>query len=86
MGLMKNQIPPILLEDNHLLAFAKPAGVATAPPAMVGELTLADLAQLYLKTSYRKPGNVYLGVVHRLDRPTSGVVLFTRTSKAAARL
>ena len=86
MGLMKNQIPPSLLEDNHLLAFAKPAGVATAPPAMVGELTLADLAQLYLTTSYRKPGNVYLGVVHRLDRPTSGVVLFTRTSKAAARL
>lgn len=80
------QLPQPILEDNHLLAYCKPAGIATAPPARPDESTLADLAQQYLKTSYQKPGNVYLGVVHRLDRPTSGVVLFARTSKAAARL
>ena len=86
MSLMTQPIPPILLQDNHLLAFHKPAGLATSPPANAVEITLANLAQKYLKATYQKPGNVYLGVVHRLDRPTSGVVLFTRTSKAAARL
>ena len=83
---MGRNLPRILLEDNHLLAVNKPAGLATAPPAEPGEMTLAEIAKDYLKEVYQKPGNVYLGVVHRLDRPTSGVVLFARTSKAAARL
>lgn len=83
---MGHRLPTPILEDNHLLAFCKPAGLATAPPADPGEVTLSELAQGYLKEVYQKPGNVYLGVVHRLDRPTSGLVLFARTSKAAARL
>lgn len=74
----------ILFEDNHCLAVVKPAGLATqAPP---GIASLESLAKAYLKEKYHKPGNVYLGVPHRLDRPVSGVVLFARNSKAANRL
>lgn len=76
--------PVILLEDNHLLAIDKPAGLPTAPPASVD--TAADWAKGFLKTRHCKPGNVYLGVVHRLDRPTSGVLLFAKTGKAASRI
>jgi 23S rRNA pseudouridine1911/1915/1917 synthase len=77
--------PVVLFEDNHCLAVAKPAplltqGVPAGPP------TLEGWAKDYLRTKYGKPGNVYLGVPHRLDRPVSGVVLFARNSKAAARL
>ncbi len=75
----------VLYEDNHCLAVAKPAGV---PSAHFGgrEPTLDHLVKAYLKERYGKPGNVFLGVVHRLDKPVSGVLLFARTSKAAARL
>lgn len=74
----------ILLEDNHCLAVVKPAGLPTqAPP---GIASLEAEAKAYLKEKYQKPGNVYLGVPHRLDRPVSGVVLFARNSKAADRL
>lgn len=77
--------PPILYEDNHLLALNKPAGLATmGTPA--GVPTLLTLAAAYLREQYAKPGNVYLGVVSRLDAPTTGVVLLARTSKAARRL
>lgn len=75
----------ILFEDNHLLAAIKPAGLLTAGDR-TGDVTLFALAQKYLKEKYNKPGNVYLGLVHRLDRPVSGVILFARTSKAAGRL
>ncbi len=75
----------ILYEDNHCLAINKPAGLLTQGDA-TGEPCLLDEAGAYLKTKYAKPGNVFLGLVHRLDRPTSGVVLLARTSKAAARL
>lgn len=75
----------ILHEDNHLLAVDKPAGVPTVPDAS-GDRSLLDEAKAYLKAKYDKPGEVFLGVVHRLDRPVSGVVLFARTSKAASRL
>lgn len=75
----------ILYEDNHCLAVAKPAGWLTMGDA-TGDRTLVDAAKAYLKTKYVKPGAVFLGVVHRLDRPVSGIVLFARTSKAAARL
>ena len=75
----------ILYEDNHCLAVAKPSGVVSTH--FQGEEETVDrLLKAYLKEKYQKPGNVFLGVVHRLDRPVSGVLLFARTSKAAARL
>jgi len=75
----------ILYEDNHLLAVAKPAGLATIG-VTEEEPSLAKSAKKYLKAKYQKPGNVYLGVMSRLDAVVTGVVLFARTSKAAARL
>ena len=75
----------ILFEDNHCLAVNKPAGLLTQGDA-TGEPTLLDWARASLKARFHKPGNVFVGLVHRLDRPTSGVVLLARTSKAASRL
>ena len=75
----------IIHEDNHLLAVAKPAGLLSQGDAS-GHPSLVDLARAYLKERYDKPGNAYVGLVHRLDRNASGVVLLARTSKAAARL
>ena len=75
----------ILFEDNHCLALNKPAGWPTTHFDGTEE-TVDRLAKAYLKEKHGKPGNVFLGVVHRLDKPTSGVLLFARTSKAAARL
>lgn len=75
----------ILYEDNHLLAINKPAGLPTMGAA-AGQDSLAESAKRYLKQKYQKPGRVYLGIVSRLDAPVTGVVLFARTSKAAARL
>lgn len=75
----------VLYEDNHCLAALKPAGMLTAGDR-TGDVSLLELARQYIKEKYNKPGNVYLGLVHRLDRPVSGVVLFARTSKSAARL
>jgi 23S rRNA pseudouridine1911/1915/1917 synthase len=77
--------PEILYEDNHCLAVFKPAGVLTTH-FQGREETLDRAVKRYLKEKYQKPGNVFVGVVHRLDRPVSGVLLFARTSKAAARL
>jgi 23S rRNA pseudouridine1911/1915/1917 synthase len=75
----------ILFEDNHCLAVVKPSGVLSTHYEGREE-TLDRAVKAYLKEKYHKPGNVFLGVVHRLDRPVSGVLLFARTSKAAARL
>lgn len=75
----------ILYEDNHVLAVNKPAGIVTQGAAS-DEPSLVQLAKQYIKTRYRKPGNVYLGVVSRLDARVTGAVVFARTSKAAARL
>ncbi|MBY0230549.1 MAG: RNA pseudouridine synthase [Gemmataceae bacterium] len=75
----------ILYEDNHCLAILKAAGRVSAH-FQGREQTLDRDAKAYLKDKYQKPGNVFLGVVHRLDKPVSGVLLFARTSKAAARL
>ncbi len=75
----------ILYEDNHCVALNKPAGWLTAH-AGDDEETIHRLIKEYLKEKYHKPGNVYLGVVHRLDKPVSGCLLFARTSKAAGRL
>jgi 23S rRNA pseudouridine1911/1915/1917 synthase len=78
----------ILFEDNHCLVVAKPAGLLTqgVPTDRKGIPTLESHAKAYLKERYHKPGNVYLGVPHRLDRPVSGVVVFARNTKAARRL
>lgn len=75
----------ILYEDNHLLAVNKPAGVPTQGDES-GDPALVDLVREDIRVRYAKPGNVFVGLVHRLDRPVSGVVLFAKTSKAASRL
>ncbi len=74
----------ILFEDNHVIAVAKPAGLLTQGAGTAP--SLEGMVKEYLKERYHKAGNVYLGIPHRLDRPVSGVVLFARSSKAAARL
>lgn len=75
----------VLFEDNHLLVMVKPAGMLTQADR-TGDICLMDLARRYLAQKYKKPGDVYLGLVHRLDRPVGGVIVFARTSKAASRL
>ena len=75
----------ILYEDNHCLAVAKPGGCLSTH-FQGKEETIDRAVKQYLKTKHDKPGNVFLGIVHRLDRLVSGVLLFARTSKAAARL
>lgn len=75
----------VLHEDNHVLAVFKPAGVLVQSDR-TGDPSLQDTAKVWLKERHGKPGNVFLGIVHRLDRPVAGVVLFAKTSKAAARL
>lgn len=76
---------PVLFEDNHLLALYKPAGLLIQAD-QTGEPSLLALGKEWIKRRYQKTGQVYLGLVHRLDRPVAGVVLFARTSKAAGRL
>ena len=75
----------VLYEDNHLLVVNKPAGIATMG-AEAGVTTVHALAADYLKRKYHKPGNVYVGIVSRLDTVTTGVLVLARTSKAASRL
>ncbi|MBN1848747.1 MAG: RluA family pseudouridine synthase [Deltaproteobacteria bacterium] len=75
----------ILYEDNHLLAVYKPAGMLTQGDRS-GRVSLLDLGKEWLRVQYNKPGKAFLGLLHRLDRPVSGVVLFAKTSKAAGRL
>lgn len=75
----------VLYEDNHLLVVVKEPGVPTQGDSS-GDPSLLDLAKDYIKTRYNKPGEVFIGMVHRLDRPTGGVVALGRTSKAASRL
>ena len=75
----------ILFEDNHVLVVNKKAGELVQGDK-TGDTTLADHLKAYIKKKYNKPGAVYLGIVHRIDRPTSGVIIFTKTSKALSRL
>jgi len=75
----------VLYEDNHLIVINKRVGDIVQGDK-TGDTPLSDVVKQYLKEKYNKPGNVYLGVVHRLDRPTSGIVLFAKTSKALPRL
>ena len=75
----------VLYEDNHLLVINKACGVLVQGDD-TGDKPLADICKDYIKEKYQKPGEVFLGVVHRLDRPVSGVVVFARTSKALERM
>lgn len=81
----KQYKPEILFEDNHLLVINKKSGDIVQGDK-TGDTPLNDLLKAFLKKKYNKPGNVYLGTVHRLDRPTSGLVIFTKTSKALTRM
>lgn len=75
----------VLYEDNHVIAVNKRVGDIVQGDK-TGDTPLSDIVKQYLKQKYNKPGEVFLGVIHRLDRPTTGVVLFAKTSKALARL
>ena len=75
----------ILYEDNHVIVCIKPAGVLSQSDGS-GSPDMLTILKRYIKEKYEKPGDVYLGLVHRLDRPVSGVMVFARTSKAASRL
>lgn len=75
----------VVYEDNHLIAVIKSAGILVQGDES-GERCLMDDVKAYLKETYQKPGNVFLGLIHRLDRNVSGIVLFAKTSKGASRL
>ena len=75
----------ILYEDNHIIVVQKPQNVLSQGDE-TGDKSLLDMVKDYIKEKYNKPGNVYIGLVHRLDRPTGGVMVFAKTSKAAERL
>jgi len=75
----------VLHEDNHVLVVLKPRNMPSQADK-TGDMDLLTMLKEYLKLKYQKPGNVYLGLVHRLDRPTGGVMVFAKTDKAAARL
>jgi 23S rRNA pseudouridine1911/1915/1917 synthase len=75
----------IIFEDNHLLAVNKPKGLLSQEDR-TGKPDLLSLCKDYIKKEYNKPGNVFLGLLHRLDRPVSGIMLFAKTSKAAGRI
>jgi len=79
------EYPPVLFEDNHLLVVDKPANMPVQEDES-GDPDLLNLLKTYIAEKYNKPGNVFLGLVHRLDRPATGVMVFARTSKAASRL
>lgn len=76
---------PLIFEDNHLLVVNKPAGLPTQPDD-TGQSSMEEWTKGWLKEKYHKPGNVFLGIVHRLDKPVSGIVIFAKTSKALSRL
>lgn len=75
----------IIYEDNHIIVLIKPQNILSQGDE-TGDENLVDLLKDYIKTKYNKPGNVFVGLVHRLDRPTGGLMVFAKTSKAASRL
>ena len=75
----------VLYEDNHVIVVEKPVNVLSQGDN-TGDISLLDMVKEYVKEKYNKPGNVYIGLVHRLDRPVGGIMVFARTSKAASRL
>ncbi len=75
----------VLYEDNHVIVVIKPINVLSQGDA-TGDMDLLNMVKQYVKVKYHKPGNVYIGLVHRLDRPVGGIMVFARSSKAASRL
>lgn len=75
----------ILYEDNHIIVVEKPVNIPSQADK-TGDIDMLSLVKSYIKEKYKKPGDVYLGLVHRLDRPVGGIMVFARTSKAASRL
>ena len=75
----------VLFEDNHIIVVEKPVNVPSQGDK-TGDIDMLTIIKKYIKAKYNKPGDVYLGLVHRLDRPTGGVMVFARTSKSASRL
>ena len=75
----------ILYEDNHVIVILKSAGVPSQADK-TGDIDALSMVKQYIKEKYNKPGNVYVGLVHRLDRMTSGIMIFAKTSKGASRL
>lgn len=75
----------VLYEDNHIIAVNKPAGLLSQPTDIEND-SLEVRVKAWIKEKYQKPGNVFVGVVHRLDKPTSGILIFAKTSKALSRL
>lgn len=75
----------VLYEDNHIIVVYKPSNILSQSD-ITGDKDMLTLVKEYIKEKYNKPGNVYLGLVHRLDRPVQGVMVFAKTSKAASRL
>ena len=75
----------VLYEDNHIIVVIKPYNVLSQGDS-TGDISIMDMVKEYIKVKYNKPGNVYLGLVHRLDRPVGGIMVFARSSKAASRL
>ena len=75
----------VIYEDNHIIVVEKPAGIPTQAD-VTGDTDMYNLVKEYIRVKYNKPGNVFVGIVHRLDRPVGGVMVFARTSKGASRL
>lgn len=75
----------VIFEDNHIIVVEKPVNIPSQGDK-TGDIDMLTIIKEYIKEKYNKPGNVYLGLVHRLDRPVGGVMVFAKTSKAAARL
>lgn len=75
----------VIFEDNHIIVVEKPVNIPSQGDK-TGDVDMLTIIKDYLKEKYNKPGNVYLGLIHRLDRPVGGVMVFAKTSKAAARL
>lgn len=75
----------VLYEDNHIIVVEKPVNIPSQGDK-TGDIDMLTIIKQYIKEKYNKPGNVYLGLIHRLDRPVGGVMVFAKTSKAASRL
>lgn len=82
---MNKEVLNIIYEDNHVIVVLKPSNVPSQKDES-GDLDTLSMVKSYIKNKYNKPGNAYVGLVHRLDRPTGGLMVFAKTSKAAARL
>ena len=83
--MVENMTPEIIFEDNHVLVAVKPAGVLSQADGSDAP-DILNILKDYIKVKYEKPGNVYLGLLHRLDRNVEGIMVFAKTSKAASRI